>query len=261
MEMNRLRTIVGVTALLMAAACGGPKEAGPANATPAANAKHVDESKAATVTGRVTIEGTVPPNPPIKMGADPYCAQQNPNGAAFENFVVNNGGLENVFVYVKDTFGDYHFDVPSEPVKLDQKGCHYTPHVLGVQVGQKLAVSNSDDTMHNIHAAGSANGEWTKSEAIKGITEDKIFTTREVMVPFKCDVHNWMHAYVGVLEHPYFAVTRDGGKFELKNLPAGTYTVEAWHEKLGTLTQSVTLGEKDTKEIAFTFKAAATGAN
>jgi galactose mutarotase-like enzyme len=91
------------------------------------------------------------------------------------------------------------------------------------------------------------------------MSNEKIFTAREVMVPFKCDVHNWMYAYVGVMDHPYFAVTRDGGKFELKNLPAGTYTVEAWHEKLGTQTQSVTIGEKQSREITFTFKAPAAG--
>jgi plastocyanin len=253
--MNGLWPILAGSALLLAGACGRQQEG-----TNAANARHVDQSKAAAVSGRVVIEGHVPANPPIQIDADPYCAQQNPNGATSESFVVDNGGLENVFVYVKDTFGDYRFDVPSAAAKLDQKSCRYTPHVLGVRVGQKLAVSNSDDTMHNIHATGD-NGDWTKSEPLKNMVQEKTFTRREVMVPFKCDVHNWMHAYVGVMDHPYFAVTHDGGRFELKNLPAGTYTVEAWHEKLGTASQHVTVGEKETKEIAFTFRAPAAGAN
>jgi len=242
--------------LLLGIACGSQKQAAPSG--PPADAKIVDESKAGSVSGQVTIEGTVPSSPPVPVSADPYCAGQNPNGARFETFVVDNGGLENVFVYVKDKL-DYYFEAPTSPVKLDQKGCHYSPHVLGVRVGQTLAVSNSDDTMHNVHAISQGNGEWTKSQALKNMSNEKIFTAREVMVPFKCDVHNWMYAYVGVMDHPYFAVTRDGGKFELKNLPAGTYTVEAWHEKLGTQTQSVTIGEKQSMEITFTFKAPAAG--
>jgi plastocyanin len=256
--MNALRPLAAAV-LVLAAACGGGKPS--ATSGPPANAKRVDESKAGTLAGRVTIEGSVPANPPIKIAADPYCAQQNPNGATFENFVLTNGGLENVFVYVKDGLDTYYFDVPTEPVKLDQLGCRYRPHVLGVRTGQKLSISNSDDTLHNVHALPNANTEWNRGQALKNMVDEKVFTAREVMVPFKCDVHNWMHAYAGVMDHPYFAVTHDGGKFELKNLPAGTYTVEAWHEKLGTQTQSVTLGEKESKTIAFTFKAPAPGTN
>jgi plastocyanin len=259
MQLKSLRAFAAATALAAAAACGGQKEASPG--APPPNAKRVDESKAGNVAGRVTIQGTVPANPPIKLEADPYCASQNPNGARFENFVVDNGGLENVFVYVKDGLGDYGFDVPTEPVKLDQQGCQYRPHVLGLRVGQKLAILNSDDTLHNVHAMGKANGEWNKGQALKNVSDQKVFKSREVMLPFMCNVHNWMHAYVGVMDHPYFAVTHDGGKFELKNLPAGTYTIEAWHERLGTQTQSVTLGEKESKEVTFTFKAPAAGAN
>jgi len=245
--------------LVLAAACGGGNQATPSG--PPANAKRVDESKAGNLAGRVMIEGAVPANAAIKIEADPYCAQQNPNGATFEHFVLNNGGLENVFVYVKTGLDTYYFEAPNEPVKLDQQACRYRPHVLGVRVGQKLAISNSDDTVHNVHAMPNANSEWNQGQALKNMVNEKVFAAREVMVPFKCDVHNWMHAYVGVMDHPYFAVTHDGGGFELKNLPAGTYTVEAWHEKLGTLTQSVTLAEKESKTISFTFKAPAPGAN
>jgi plastocyanin len=258
MKMNALRVIIAIS-MAATAACSGQKE--PAAKAPAANAKRVDQSKAGRVSGRVILDGAAPANPPINMSGDSYCAQQNPGHPTFENFVVDNGGLENVFVYVKDGLGDYAFDVPTEPVKLDQHGCRYHPHVLGVRVGQKLQVSNSDDTLHNIHAMPTAGGEWVKSQAIKGVVDEKTFTKPEVMVPFKCDVHNWMHAFVGVVDHPYFAVTQDGGKFELKDLPAGTYTLEAWHEKLGTQTATVTLGEKESKEVTFTFKPAAAGTN
>ena len=149
---------------------------------------------------------------------------------------------------------NYYFDAPTEPVKLDQQGCRYRPHVLGIRTKQPLEISNSDDTMHNVHAMPEANREFNVGQAIKHQVERRTFTKREVMVPFKCDVHGWMHAFVGVMDHPYFAVTHDGGKFELKNLPAGTYTVEAWHEKLGTQTQKVTIAEKQAAEVTFTFK-------
>lgn len=257
MYLNGLRAFVAVAAIVAAGACGGQSQ----SSAPPSNTKRVDVAKAGNVTGRVVIDGTIPANPALPMDADPYCRQQNPNGATAETFLVNNGGLENVFVYVKDGLGDYGFDVPTEPMKLDQHGCRYQPHVLGVRVGQKLVVTNSDDTLHNVHAMGKANGGWNKGQALKNMSDEKVFKSREVMVPFKCDVHSWMHAYVGVLDHPYFAVTHDGGQFQLKDLPAGTYTIEAWHEKLGTTTQSVTVGEKESKEVTFTFKVPATSTN
>jgi plastocyanin len=256
--MNNLRPFVAAACLALALACGGgPKQ--PAPSGPLPDAKRVDASKAGGVAGRVLLEGPAPANAPIKISADPFCMREHPDGISFESFVVDNGGLENVFVYVKDALGQYYFDVPIVPVKLDQRGCRYFPHVLGVRAGQPLEITNSDDTMHNVHALSNVNRPFNYGQALKGMSNTKIFTAREVMVPFKCDVHNWMHAYVGVLDHPYFAVTQDGGKFDLRNLPAGTYTVEAWHEKLGTQTQSVTLGEKESKDVTFTFKAPAAG--
>jgi plastocyanin len=160
-----------------------------------------------------------------------------------------------VFVYIKDGLGNKHlFDTPTEPVKMTQKGCHYVPHVLGVRVGQPLQIVNADNTMHNVHGLPKTNQEFNFSQPVP-MASTVTFTAKEVMIPFKCDVHSWMHSYIGVLDHPYFAVTGDGGKFDLRTVPAGTYTVEAWHEKLGTQTQTVTLGEKENKEITFTFKA------
>jgi hypothetical protein len=138
---------------------------------------------------------------------------------------------------------------------LNQQGCHYTPHVFGVQVGQPLDILNSDDTLHNVHAAAQVNQEFNLGQPFKGMKTTRTFDKPEVMIPFKCDVHTWMNAFVGVLAHPYFAVSADGGKFSLKTLPPGTYEIEAWHEKLGTQTQTVTVGEKETKEITFTFMA------
>ena len=126
--------------------------------------------------------------------------------------------------------------------------------MFGVRVGQPLEIVNSDPTLHNIHAMPKANQEFNNGQPIQGMKMTHTFTAKEVMVPFKCDVHGWMNAYVGVLDHPYFAVTGADGTFKLKGLPPGTYTIEAWHEKLGATTQSVTLGAKETKEVTFTFK-------
>ena len=171
-----------------------------------------------------------------------------------EYFIVgDDGSLQNVFVYVKEGLGDRTFDAPSEPVVLNQDGCRYTPHVFGIQVGQPLQVLNSDPTLHNIHATPTTNQEFNTGQPIEGMTFDHAFTDVEVMVPFKCDVHSWMNANVGVLDHPYYAVSGEGGAFDISRLPPGDYVIEAWHEMLGAQTQNVTVGESETVEISFTF--------
>jgi plastocyanin len=234
-------------------ACSGGSPA-PAPNTPPPNAKRVDEATAGNITGKVTFEGTPPVPAQIKVDSDPACAKEHPNGLVANTLVVDNGGLENVFVYVKDGLGDYYFETPTTPVTLDQKGCRYTPHVFGVRAGQPVEIVNSDPTLHNVNAMAKVNRPFNMGQAIQGMKSQKTFATPEVMVHIKCDVHNWMNAYAGVLNHPYFAVTANGGSFELKGLPPGTYTVEAWHEKLGTQTQSVTVGSKEDKAINFAFK-------
>ena len=251
MSLKPLRPLVAVC--LLAVACsGGGKPA--ASSTPPANARRVDFATAATLMGRVSFEGAPPPNPQIRMAADPACMRANTNGMTFENYIIKDGGLDNVFVHVKDGLDGYSFDVPAEPVKLDQQGCRYVPHVVGVRVGQPLEISNSDETTHNVHSLPDVNREFNFAQFVKDQKNIQTFTTAEVMVPLKCDLHGWMNAYIGVVEHPYFAVTTDGGKFELKGLPPGTYTVEAWHQKAGTRTQQVTIGAKESKEATFTFK-------
>jgi plastocyanin len=251
--MGRKGCLASLVALAVAAAaCGGGAPA-PAN-TPPPNAKRVDEATAGSISGKVTFEGTVPALTPIKLDSDPACASQHPNGLVPDTFVVDNGGLENVFVYVKDGLGDYYFETPTEAVTLDQKGCHYTPHVFGVRAGQPVEIVNSDPTLHNVNAMAKVNQAFNLGQAIQGMKTQKVFAAPEVMVRIKCDVHAWMNAYAGVLNHPYFAVTANGGAFELKGLPPGTCTIEAWHEKLGTQTESVTVGAKEAKAIAFTFK-------
>jgi plastocyanin len=246
------------------AACGGggssdsASTAAPATAS-APGAQKVDPATAGDVTGAVVLEGPAPKNEGIKMNADPTCLKQAPGAQTQETFVVGGDGksFANVFVYVKDGLGNYVYDPPTTAAVIDQQGCRYRPHVLGVRVGQKIEIVNSDPTLHNIHATPKANSEFNTGQPMQGMKTEHTFKAKEVMVPFKCDVHGWMNAYAGVLDHPYFAITGEDGKFTLKGLPPGTYTVEAWHEKLGAMTQSVTLGAKETKDVTFTFKAPA----
>jgi hypothetical protein len=169
-----------------------------------------------------------------------------------EVVVGDNGGLANVFVYVKEGLGAMSFPVPSEPVVLDQAGCWYRPRVFGIQVGQELAIKNSDGLLHNINAKAEVNRGFNISQPVEMETTRE-FRAAEAMVRFECDVHGWMHAYAGVLEHPYYSVTGNDGGFSLDMLPAGTYTIEAWHERYGTQTQEVTVTAGESAEVSFTF--------
>jgi plastocyanin len=239
-----------LTVALAAAACGGgEKPAGSAPAAPVTNP--VDPATAGSIGGKVTFMGTPPPPQPISMSSDPRC--MNPDARTEAVMVSSDGSLQNVFVYVKDGLGNLKFPVPPTALVLDQKGCQYRPHVFGVQVGQPIEILNSDPTLHNIHAWPMANQEFNVGQALQGLKDTHVFSTREVMVPFRCDVHRWMNSFVGVLDHPFFAVTGADGTFQLKGLPPGTYTVEAWHEKYGTKTASVTIGAKESKDVAFAF--------
>ena len=247
-------TTLALTALavsLTAAACGGSQPASETAAPAAPVTNPVDPATAGTIAGKVTFMGTPPPSETISMSSDPRCVNA---GAKTETVIVaGDGSLQNVFVYVKDGLGNLKFPVPATALVLDQKGCQYRPHVFGVQVGQPIEILNSDNTLHNIHAWPQANSEFNKGQALQGMKDTHVFSVREVMVPFKCDVHRWMNSFVGVVDHPFFAVTGADGSFQLQGLPPGTYTIEAWHEKFGTKTASVTIGAKESKDVAFTF--------
>ena len=247
-------------ALATAVACGGSSPSQSATTASAPGGQKVDAATAGDIKGMVMLDGAAPTNAPIKMNADPVCVKANTTPQFQETYMVADGHLGNVFVYVKDGLGNYVFDTPTESARIDQKDCRYRPHVFGVRVNQPVEIVNSDPTLHNIHALPKGNQEFNNGQPIQGMKMSHTFTAKEVMVPFKCDVHGWMNAYVGVLDHPYFATTDKDGKFELKSLPPGTYTIEAWHEKLGATTQSVTLGPKESKDVNFTFKASAAAA-
>lgn len=208
-----------------------------------------------TITGKVTFEGTAPAPTPIRMDADPVCTLQHKDGMNTEEVVVNpNGTLKNVFVYVKQGLEGQKFDPPTQSVAFDQKGCHYEPHVFGVMVNQPFEILNSDSTLHNVHSLPKNSKEFNLGMPIQGMKLTQKFTSPEVMVKIKCEVHPWMNAWVGVLDHPFYAVTGEDGSFTIKDLPPGEYTLEAWHEKYGT--QTATVKVPDQTETNFTFKAA-----
>jgi plastocyanin len=260
--------VLGIALATTVVACGGgSSESKPADTAAASAAagggQKVDPATTGEVKGVASLDGVAPKNEPIKMNADPVCMRENKTPQTQETYEVAADGksLANVFVYVKDGLGNYTFDTPTTPATIDQKECRYHPHVFGMRVGQPLEIVNSDPTLHNIHAMPKANQEFNNGQPIQGMKMSHTFTAQEIMVPFKCDVHGWMNAYVGVVNHPYFAVTDKDGKFDLKDLPPGTYTLEAWHEKLGAQTASVTIGAKESKDVTFTFKPVAVTTN
>jgi plastocyanin len=255
---------VALLGLLLLAGCGKKETVNESQGSSGKEVKQaaapIDQSTVATVSGTVKFDGAAPKPAKIDMSQDPACAQKGANVA--ETVVADNGNLANVFVYVKEGLGDRTFDTPKDPVKLDQEGCRYHPHVLGVMAGQTVQVLNSDNTTHNIHPTPKDNREWNESQPPKAAPLEKTFARPEIMLPVKCNQHPWMKMYVNVVKNPYFAVTGKDGKFDIKGLPPGSYTLVAVHEKLGEQTQQVTVGPKDSKTVDFTFKAggAAAGA-
>ena len=208
---------------------------------------------AATVSGRALFDGTPGENPKIDMSADPVCQSLHPAGAFQERVIVNaNGTLKNVFVYVKEGL-EKTFHVPSTEVVLDQKGCSYHPRIQGMQTGQKLTILNSDPTLHNVHAFAKSNKEFNLGMPFKGMKLEKTFSNPEVMVKMKCDVHPWMTAYLGVVDHPFFALTDESGVFRIEDLPPGEYTFEAWHETYGTKAKQVFVEDDTPVEVNFQF--------
>ena len=215
-----------------------------------------DLSSAGTLKGVVSFEGVVPETKDLMVRGNPECAVFHP-GRKIKNeeLVVNGGKLQNCFVYVKEGLEKYSFETPSAPVTIENKLCVYAPHVTGAQVGQEIVFLNEDATLHNIHSYSKNTKSFNLGLPFQGMKQTKKFNAPEVMVALKCDVHPWMQGYLGVLPHPYFAVTKDDGSFEIKNIPAGEYLVEVWHEKLGVQSQKIKIEPQGTQQIDFTFKA------
>lgn len=210
-----------------------------------------------TVSGKIKFVGKAPANPTIDMSEEPKCKEKYTTTPREAIVAVNkNGTLANVFVYVKSGLpAGGKYPVPAAPVELDQQGCIYHPRTFGIMVGQKLDIKNSDPLLHNIKAMGKKNRPFNISQPSAGMKTTRTFTAEEVPLAVECNVHGWMHAHVGVLPHPFFASSGADGSFSITGLPAGTYTIEAWHEKYGVQTASVTVTGSDTKTADFTYTA------
>lgn len=250
--------------VLVTIGCGGrPKEVSAAVEQAAQAKAPIQQSQggvgvsggSASITGAIRFVGTAPTRDKVKMDADPVCQQQHSTPVLSEEVAVNdNGALKNVLVYVKEG-AKGSFPAPATPVKLDQAGCWYAPRVFGIQAGQPLEIVNSDATLHNVNAKPLLNAPFNIAQPVKGMKTTKTFAKPELGVKFKCNVHPWMSAYAGVFDHPFFSVSGADGSFAITGLPAGTYTIEAWHEKYGAQTQTVTVADGESATIELTFEA------
>ena len=215
--------------------------------------KVANESVVGVVKGTVNLVGTPPPNKELNVGTCTSAA----TGPVMSDAVLAKGGkLQNAFVWIKGGLDSYKAPAaPSEPVVVDQKGCMYNPHVVGARVGQKVIFLNSDPVLHNVRAVAETNATFNDMMPTKDMRLEKVFDKTEVPVRAKCDVHPWMSAFVGVVPHPFFAVSGVAGEFSLVNVPEGTYEIEAWHEVFGRQTQKIEVKARETAELALTFRA------
>jgi hypothetical protein len=258
-----MRVALGIVLALTAIGCGKDKggasdQAADQPAPAGQEGGAVAPAGGGTIAGTVSFTGTPPANPTIDMSEERACQEKHPGGARDPQVVVTNGKLANVFVFVKSGLpAGRTYPVPSSATVLDQNGCLYEPRNFGVMVGQQIEIKNSDPVLHNIKAVPTKNRGFNISQPSQGMTTRRAFNTEEIGVPLECNVHGWMHASVTVLTHPFFATSGNDGTFTIRGLPAGTYEIEARHEKLGTRTQSVTVPEGGTATAAITFGAAA----
>jgi hypothetical protein len=240
-------------------ACGGSPE--PTPAPPATTAAKPAGGAAATaaatggetISGKVSFEGTPPAPEKIKTSADPKCQQMHPTGMEKKTVDVKDGGLAHAFVWLKSGVSG-STPPPAEPVLLDQQGCEYHPHVVAVRTGQAITIRNSDDTLHNIHPHPTINKDFNVGQARKGMETQRSFDKQEIMIPVGCDVHPWMRSFISVVDHPYFAVTKDDGTYEIKNVPPGDYEIEVVHEKLKNQSQKVSVKAGAPAKADFAFK-------
>ena len=202
-------------------------------------------ASAADITGKITLKGT--PSPEIPLPLDASCAKERIDKPTTRLYVVDaSGGLADTFIYIKEGLAGKKFPPSTEPVVLDQKGCEYVPYVFGLQAGQKLVVKNSDKVPHNVHPTPqvAGNPESNKMQIPGGPPFDYAFSNPEVFLRFTCNIHGWMFAYGGVVDHPFFAVSGKDGTFKIANVPPGKYVIEAYHRKAGKMTKEVTVADK-----------------
>jgi plastocyanin len=243
-SMKPGRLLSTLLAAALAGACGGGDDAPPRReATP------LDTTTTGTIAGTVRFEGAVPPMSEINFGSFAECAAVHDTPVLTNDALVRNGKVQNAIVYVKEGLGDRTFAAPETPVAIDQHGCLYEPRVAGAQVGQPIVYKNSDRTLHNVHGKPEASGGWNFALSRQGSERAMRIDHAEVAVSVRCDLHPWMQGWIGVFDHPYFAVTGPDGAFSLANLPPGTYVIAAWHERLGTAEHTVTLAARGAETV------------
>lgn len=248
-----LRPMAFAAALLVLAACSRA----PAPKKPAEPIVYteVDPHTAAILTGKILFTGKKPARKKIDMDEDPQCAGLHPSPVYDDPVAVGRGGaLANVFVYIKTGLEGKHFHPPAQAAVIDQRGCWFQPRVLGIETGQTLEVINSDPVTHNIHPRAHLNREWNQSQSAGAAPLARRFVRPEVMIRVKCNIHSWMKAWIGVVDHPYFAVTGMDGTFAIRNVPPGSYTIAAWQEELGTEERQVTVTPSGNAALNFTFR-------
>jgi plastocyanin len=222
---------------------------------PAPEAKPVEVPRG-SISGKASFIGKAPNAKRIDISEDEECVKLNKKGLYDDSLVVNkDGSLPNVFVYIKSGAEGYVGEAPTEPVVLDQKGCQFAPRVLAVRTRQTIKVTNSDPVTHNVHPVAKNNREWNQSQAPGDPPIERRFGYPEVLIRVKCNVHNWMRSWIAVMDHPYYAITKSDGSFEIPNVAAGDYTIEAWQEALGTQEQKVHVDADGKATLAFNFKA------
>jgi hypothetical protein len=206
-----------------------------------------------TIKGHVKLNGKLPGNPVIRMAADPMCARMNAGKRVIQMTVAAaiDGSLANTFVHLQGAFPQTA--VPTAPVTIDQVGCVYGPRVVGVRVGQVLQVKNSDALLHNVHAITAHDNTFNVGQPMAGMVFQYKPKSEEIMLRLRCDIHSWMTAFVGVVAHPYFAVSDDKGTFQIDNVPAGTHKIQTWHERYGPLTQAVKVTAGGTATVEFAY--------
>ncbi|MDX1632634.1 MAG: carboxypeptidase regulatory-like domain-containing protein [Thermoanaerobaculia bacterium] len=267
-DWTKVLMAVGLAGILTLG-CGGGAEEAPESAEAPAVSEEPGETRSqaptptreqaptgtARITGHVTYDGPIPDLKPISMDADPACEEKHDEPVQPNVLVLGEDeeSLGNVFVKVTSGLPDARWPVPEEPVVIDQEGCQYTPHVVGVMAGQPLQFENSDGLLHNVHALPDKNREFNIGMPAERTTAQETLESPEDMFRVKCDVHPWMNAWVAVMSHPYFDTTGPDGDFEISGLPPGTYEIQVWHEKLGTRTAEVTVEEGGEATTDFTF--------
>lgn len=245
----RLLAVSAVLLLGVLAGCGGGDA--PAARTPTP----LDHATTGTIAGVVSLEGTPAAMSELRLGSDPGCAAQHQGPVLAGDALVHDGHVEDAFVWLKEGLGDRVFAVPAEAVKVDQKGCLYHPRVVGAQVGQAVAFVNSDPLLHNVHGTPAAARGWNFGLPVQGARRTIRVDKPEVMISLRCDVHPWMQGWLGVVDHPYFAVTGADGRFTLRDVPPGDYVVGAWHERFGTREARVSLPPHGAAEASVAFAA------